>query len=300
MSGDLMSQLWIVITDFNGYAQTRRCLSALRASHHQAINVVVVDHGTSEETRAGLEREFPAVTRLTASPDLWWAGASNVGIRHALAQGAETVMLLNNDCYVMPDTIGTLMALWRAYPGAIIAPLQRDLHSGEMTCIRPRCLFGLGFPTIPGPRRLTQAMQASPLLPVELIIGGRGTVIAAAIFKQIGLFDEATLPHYGADHDFYLRARESNIPLYMATRAIVDIDTDRTSMASNAGRLNFSEFLESLRNTGSHRNVAHVAALFKKHYPYKRLYGLGVALYLGRYFAVYLMRRFWFLLRSKP
>ena len=292
------SPLFVVIADFNGYDQTRRCLAALNASHYREFRVVVVDHGTTDQTARGLRDEFPEVIRIPAAPELWWTGATNRGIQHALAEGAEAVMLLNNDCYVTPDTVGTLVRLWKQRPEAIIAPLQRDLQSGKTLWARPRTLLLLGFPTA-GERRAQQPTDQSPEpFEVELICGGRGAIISAGMLARNGLFDEARLPHYWADHDFYLRARKNGIGLYVTTQAVIDVDATRASVALDPGRLSLGQFVASLSDTRSHRNVRDVTELFRRHYPLKRLYMLGAALYTGRYVAMYLIRRIRVLLTS--
>ncbi len=290
-STGIVTGIHIVIADFNGCNQTRRCLQALRASHCQAFQVIVVDHGTDGRTRELLALDYPEVLRIEGSPLDWWTGSTNLGIRTALTRGANALMLLNNDCYVTPQTIGTLLGLAQAYPHAIIAPIQRDWRDGKITSISPRSRFLLGFPTVPGPRRLTPAMNAQPLLPVQLIVGGRGVILPAEVLARVGLFDAQALPHYGADHDFYLRARRLGIPLYTATGAFVDIDNTCTTAAERPGTLSVSAFLRTLRDTRSHRNIRDVATLFRKHYPIPEIYLLGVALYMGRYLLVYLIQR---------
>ncbi len=295
-AGKAATGLYLVIADFNGCDQTRRCLQALRASHCQDFTILVVDHGTDGQTREMLAHECPAAIRVAGSPDDWWTGATNLGIRAALACEASAVMLLNNDCYVTPKTIGTLLELAQDQPDAIIAPIQRDWRSGEITCISPRSHFLLGFPTVPGPRRLTPAMAAQPLLPARLIGGGRGAILPAGVLARLGLFDAETLPHYWADHDFYLRARRLGIPLNIATRAFVDIDSTRTTSADRPETLSWSAFRRTLYDTRSHRNIRDVAALFRKHYPIPGLHPLGVALYTGRYLLVYLVKRAGYLL----
>jgi len=281
----------VVITDFNGYQQTRRCLEALRSSRYRDFGVIVVDHGTQEETGEGLLREFPEVRVIRASPQLWWAGANNAGIRHALSLGASAVVLLNNDCYVTPETMEHLLQASRERPGAIVAAVQRDLATGRLTCIAPRSLLLLGFPTWIGPRRLTPAMRSRRLLPAKLVVGGRGAVLPATVLARNGLFDEERLPHYGADHDFYLRARKRGIALYAATEAVVDVDSTRSSAASNPGRLSLREFVATLSSVRSHRNIPHMVELFRLHYPVKHLHLAGVALCAARYCAVYAWAR---------
>ncbi len=283
--------LHLVITDFNGCDQTRCCLQAIRASKCREFRILVVDHGSDGRTRAMLEREHPEAIRVAGSPDDWWTGATNLGIRLALDRGASAVMLLNNDCYVTPETIGILLRLSQARPDAIIAPIQRDRRSGAITSISPRSRFLFGFPTVPGPRRLTHDMAAQPLLPVKLIIGGRGVILPASVLARLGLFDAEALPHYGADHDFFMRVRRQGTPLYVATGAFVDIDDSRTTSADRPETLSWSAFLHTLRDTRSHRNLHDIAALFRKHYPIPGLYPVGVALYTGRYLLVYLVKR---------
>lgn len=56
-----MTRLHIIITDFNGYAQTRSCLKALSASRYRDFTITVVDHGSTEATFTGSTKEFPEV-----------------------------------------------------------------------------------------------------------------------------------------------------------------------------------------------------------------------------------------------
>ncbi|WP_431066292.1 hypothetical protein [Methylotuvimicrobium sp.] len=59
------------------------------------------------------------------------------------------------------------------------------------------------------------------------------------------MLDQESLPHYGTDHDFYLRARQQGVVLFIATHATAAIDNKRTSLAHDAGTLNGAKFLQS-------------------------------------------------------
>lgn len=283
--------LGIVITDFNGWSQTRNCLEALRKSQYQQFTTIVVDHGTTTETQEALRADYPTVVRLTGSPELWWSGATNLGINWLLNNHFQFVMLLNNDCYVTPTTIDHLIDKLFMQPGAIIAPVQQSATNGAYISIAPRDNLLLGFTTLRGPKILTDRMSSKPLIPTRLIIGGRGVVIPAEAFKVIGLFDEERLPHYGADHDFYLRCRKEGVPLFVATNSRVLVDDTRTTIANKPGHLTWSEFKSTLLCMRSHRNIAHVRALFRKHYPIAPFYFVGIWLFYARYTLVYLTGR---------
>ena len=282
--------VYIVITDFNGWAQTKTCLQRLRESDYQDFAVIVVDHGTSDETAEGLSN-FPGIIRVHAEADLWWTGATNVGIRKALELGAGQIMLLNNDCYVDPSTIGELVNASRTSAGQVIAPVQLDAETGETLVARVSTCFTLGFPTFVLPYMKKVPPDGSGILATRLIVGGRGVVIPAGVFDAVGLFDEDALPHYAADHDFYLRCREQGIGLFVATRASVAIDNTRTTAARNLGDMKWREFKDSLREPRSHRNVATLVTLFKRHYPIRPLFFVGVFLNLVRYLLSYVLLR---------
>ncbi|MDM0035959.1 glycosyltransferase family 2 protein [Variovorax sp. J22P271] len=286
-----IENLYVILTDFNGFAQTRQCLAALSRGFGGLPRIIVVDHGTTPEAKQGLAREFPEVTRVEASSALWWAGAINVGIEFAMAAGATCIMLLNNDCYVRRDTLFHLLELSKKNPGVVIAPIQCDLQSGSIESLTIESNFFLGFPSKPGATSAKKAEFEKGLIPAELMGGGRGVMIPVGLFRQIGVFDEAAFPHYWADHDFYLRARAAGIELRVALHALVDVDTARTSMASAVARMSFSQFRESLHSIRSHRSIPHVAPLFKKYYPLRSAYMLGVCLYTLRYLLKYLAGR---------
>ncbi|HSW53040.1 MAG TPA: glycosyltransferase family 2 protein [Sulfuricaulis sp.] len=282
--------LYVVIPVLNRWHQTRRCLERLIGGRQPPMHIIVVDHGSTDGTRAGLVAHFPQVTYLADDPAHWWAGATNTGIRAALERGAEWLVLLNNDCYVKPDTLATLLHYAERHPAAIIAPVQRRLDNGAIAVARAGSCFLAGYPTLLLPWH-TRHVGEPRLLRSRLIIGGRGVLIPRRVFERVGMFDEARLPHYGADHDFYLRCREQGVPLYVAADAAVELDSSHTSLATRLGSLTLSQFRETLTRRRSHRNLHDLATLFRLHYPIPGLWWVGVGLNLARYVFIYLAAR---------
>ncbi len=287
----LNGMLFIVIPVLNGWTHTKRCLDALSASTYSLFKIIIVDHGSTDDTKLRLKADYPEVIHLLADPDLWWAGASNVGIRYALDQGAEQIMLLNNDCFVTPETLRHLIDHSRHMGKAVIAPIQRSAVDKSLLRNRATSCFLLGFPTLAIPGRLADKLDQHSLVPVRLIMGGRGVIVPTSVFNTVGLLDEVNLPHYGADHDFYLNCKKHRIPLFLATDAHVYIDDTRTTLAARLGALSSRKFLRTLTDRRSHKNLRDLSMLFKKHYPIKGLHYLGVALNLLRYLMIYLWKR---------
>ncbi len=286
-----MDKIHIVIPVFNGWKQTKICLDALRAGLYRELEIIVVDHGSTDETREALPSQYPEVVHIFGEATLWWTGATNLGIRTAMDRGAKNIMLLNNDCYVEPETIHRLVAHARKNDEAIIAPVQRDYFTKRVLCVTATTCYLLGFPTLILPGKTRNTHGKKQLLPTRLIIGGRGVLIPAAVFERLGKLDDDRLPHFGSDNDFYLRCRKQGIPLFVATDATVYIDNTRTTLAANVGQMGLKQFLRTLVDRRSHRNIRDLNALFKLHYPIRGLHHLGVALNLFRYFALYGWKR---------
>lgn len=289
------ARLYVIVPVFDGLEQIRQCLDLLRQCERYAeIAVVVVDHGPTDTVSRALETSHPEVICRRGNPELWWAGATNLGIRWALGRGAELIMLLNHDCRLSADSVVRLLKHTESSELAIYAPVQYNADSGSVYCHTAKACFLLALPTVIGRRRV-EPKTDNGLHSTPLILGGRGVVIPRAVFDRAGFFDEENLPHYWSDHDFYVRARKSGIALYVAQDAAVWIDHATTTIAKNPGQLSWTQFIETLVSRRSHRNLRDIAALLKKHYPVPGMHYLGVALHLVRYTLVYVCKRLLYL-----
>jgi GT2 family glycosyltransferase len=63
------------------------------------FEIIVVDNGSSDGSAQMLPQEFPQITVLSQETNLGFAAGCNVGVRYAVAKGAEYVLLLNNDTW---------------------------------------------------------------------------------------------------------------------------------------------------------------------------------------------------------
>ena len=293
----MTSKLAIIIPAFSGLEQLRSCLQSLDESHYRDFDILLVDHGSSDEISQLARDEFPRVTCLRGSADLWWSGSTNLGIKYALEAGSQRLMLLKHDCYVQPETVGTLISNLEKNGNTIIAPEQHMLR-GKRNIAGITSCFLLGFPTIIPPAAWYRFRYRAGLAPTTLICGGRGVILSTAIFQRVGLMDEEHLPHYGADHDFYFRCRKAGLKLFICMDARVNIDNTMTSSADPGNNLGMAEFSAALKNRGSHRNIKDLQVLFSRYYPIPGLSGIGVALNTLRFFLLFLASKLSGLLKS--
>jgi GT2 family glycosyltransferase len=283
-------KLSIIIPAFSGLDQVRSCLLSLGKSHYQDFEIILVDHGVRDELSQMAKDEFPNTTCLRGSSELWWSGASNLGISYALETGSPWLMLINHDCYVRPETISILLNRIQENEDSVIAPVQHLLNNDRDVIGITSC-FLLGFPSIIPPAAWYRMRYSSAMIPTPLISGGRGVIFSAATIQRVGLLDEKHLPHYYADHDFYFRCRKAGLQLFICRDALIDVDDTMTSSADPGNSLTLAGFAAALKDRGSHRNITDLRALFSRYYPIPGLSEVGVALNTIRFFFVFLAGR---------
>jgi GT2 family glycosyltransferase len=91
-----------VLLNWNGYADTRRCLESLDRSTYPHRTTYLVDNGSTDGSMDRLETEFGpnGVVFIRNGENLGFSAGCNRAILRALADGCDYVLLLNNDCIV--------------------------------------------------------------------------------------------------------------------------------------------------------------------------------------------------------
>jgi GT2 family glycosyltransferase len=202
-------QLWVVLVNYNGLADTRKCLHSLRGVAYCCLSVVVVDNASREDPTPALRREFPECHLVRNAINSGWAGGNNAGAVYALKRGADQVLLLNNDTAAAPRLADALLTAVAARPEyGILGPViyYMDEPAEVMT---DGCLFNR--PRAPGffQRKPVPLGRAGlPRVTDVDIVNGCAMMIGAHVFRRIGLIDERFfLIHEEAD--FCLRARQA-------------------------------------------------------------------------------------------
>ncbi|MBF9236254.1 glycosyltransferase family 2 protein [Hymenobacter sp. BT683] len=251
--------LHIVIPVFNRLHFTRACLQSLRRQTHQAFRVIVVDDGSTDGTSEHLAQEFAEVEVLRSSGDLFWTATVNLGIRRALALGADRVMTLNNDVVAPPDFVEHMLLWSQRQPRALMGPLELDAATGKpvfggelfsFLTHRTRSLLDILGPD-----------QRTGLHPVTFL-PGRGLLVPAEVFHTVGLFDEGRLPHYLADYDFTSQARRQGFPVYVnyATHLLTYPDeSGQTQTRRHRSFRGYYQHLFGIRGGGNLANFSHFA-----------------------------------------
>ncbi|MBF2055155.1 MAG: glycosyltransferase family 2 protein [Candidatus Sericytochromatia bacterium] len=113
-----------VIVHYRQLALTHRCLQQLLQTQQSHFSIYLIDNASADGSLEDLQSAFAADSRLHWLPqnqNLGFGGGCNAGIAAALADGADGVLLLNNDAWPEADLLGPLTKTVQHYgPRALI------------------------------------------------------------------------------------------------------------------------------------------------------------------------------------
>lgn len=253
------SKLAVVIVNWNGAELTLRCLTSLAASRRAPDHVVVVDNGSWDDSLVRLRSVKSvafALEILEAKANLGYAGGNNLGVERAVALGAASVLILNNDIEVDPDCIGSL---------------ERALVDPKVGCTGPIIVF----PGASGqPRRIwaaggevTHRENVSRLRGNGEILNGRysksesvdylpgcALLVKREVLEKVGRLDESFFC-YMEDVEFGRRIAEAGFQNRLVTDAIAVHDASASTGGGYTPARKYMNAANSVRYLRRHSSV---------------------------------------------
>jgi GT2 family glycosyltransferase len=186
-----------------------------------SADLYVWDNDSTDGSADFVQGHFPEAKLVRSADNLGFAEANNMGLRHALAKGYDYAYLLNQDAWLEPSTLGTLVAAHQAHPEfAVLSPLQMtdgflslDLQFGKIL----EAAGGTHFRNLCHPRhhkregpfregsRSDDSGSVCYPSPVTRVMAAHWLIPREAM-EKVGLFSEL-FPIYGNDDNWCDRAR---------------------------------------------------------------------------------------------
>jgi hypothetical protein len=208
-----------VVLNWNALEETLACLGSLAASDWPGLTTIAVDNASSQDISAAVSESFPEAVVIRNPANLGFAGGMNVGLRRALALGADYVLLLNNDTLVDAAMVRLLVQAAEAHPDAgIVCPvvLWRDAPDVVLSA-GLRCDLRRGYQgrAIAMGERVTDALTSVRAVDAP---SGAAMLVSADVVRRIGMLDEQ-LFLYGEDVEWSQRMLRHGLRVYVAADA---------------------------------------------------------------------------------
>ena len=218
----MKAKVFVVVPVFNRRHYTEAFLRCMRKQTFENFQIIVVDDGSTDGTSEMISQHFKEVQLLGGNGNLWWTGAINVGIRHAMLQAAETdaVLVINNDLEVDPDYLEILHGLYQSMPKTLIGSVVVDIDNTN--CIDNG---GVVINWLTAKHRVLNRnkylsdFNENYYVDVSYLTG-RGVLIPVQVFQAIGLYDEKHFQQCG-DIDLPVRAKNAGYRLIVSYAAVV-------------------------------------------------------------------------------
>lgn len=238
----------IVVLNYKNSNDTIECLHSLNKITYQNTETIVVDNNSQDDSLACIhqvliERKVSNIVitessintsdkilettiLLQALSNRGYAAGNNLGVRVALARGADYVLILNNDTIVKDDFLEPLIQYSESNTKVgLVGPKVVDEQGNiDLGCARRRPFLleyffriGLGCKILPNNhwiRRHTYKGEYGFDYPREVdIISGCCMLIKKDVFCRIGLLDENTFLYL---EEFIIHEKLRNVGLVSA------------------------------------------------------------------------------------
>jgi GT2 family glycosyltransferase len=195
----------IVILNWNNLDDTLGCIESLRRSSYRNCRMVVVDNGSTDGSQAGL-REIPDIDLVEIEHNIGPTRGQNVGVKRALEDSCDYVVLANNDIVVHEEMIARLVAAAEADPLVGIA-------APKMYYFEPPDLLWFAGGTVSRWRGKSkhigfkQPDAGQHDRPREIdYVGAAAMLVRREVYEQIGGENPAYFIYFN-DTDFCMRAK---------------------------------------------------------------------------------------------
>ncbi|MBI4517291.1 MAG: glycosyltransferase family 2 protein [Deltaproteobacteria bacterium] len=210
----------IVILNWNGRDDVLNCVATLPRLTYPNYVATVVDNASSDGSVAALRERFAQQRVLVMEKNLGFCGGNNRGIQDALAQGAEYVLLLNNDTELHPQLVTELVRAAETDPqiAAVGAKNLRMENRAEVWGAYGELTYGKELVRVVG-QDAVDGPAFSGMRDADWVIGN-GIMMSRKAIEAVGGFDEGFFG-YHEDVDWCMRARKQGFRIVFNGDAVI-------------------------------------------------------------------------------
>lgn len=205
-----------IVPFYRGEAYIGPCIESLVANGIPARHIYLVDNGPAEGSLAAVQRTHPELKIIRTKPRLGFGRASNIGAEAALKDGADLLLLTNQDTILDSGCIARLGEAMDEDPElVIVAPLNYTYGFEGMEDSYVKYFLSQN------PSLIADALARSlaGVYAVEKVVGSCFMVRAQCV-RELGLFDEIYFM-YSEDEDLCRRYRLAGMRLALVPTARV-------------------------------------------------------------------------------
>lgn len=211
----------VILLNYKGTKDTLECVKSLEEIEYDNFNIIVVDNNSPDDSYEVLQKEMGEKhTLIKAQDNGGFAKGNNIGIKYAVENGSDFVLLLNNDTLVEKDFLTEMMNCYESHEKVgivtckILYESRRELiwfAGGELNLKR---FYGAHYgegekdsDKFNEEKQITFATGCAMLIPRQVI-------------ENVGYLPEEYFMYY-EDVDYCLRVQEEGYKIYYCPKSRV-------------------------------------------------------------------------------
>ena len=210
----------IILLNFNSYQDTFECVESILNSNESNYQIYIVDNASHDDSLLKLTDKFKenkTISFISSKENLGFSGGCNLGIKEALKQGFEFILLLNNDTIVTDSFLSEMLVIANSDTDVGIVG-GKTLFNDDRKSIWDAGGY-ICEKTYRGIRRRENHPDIDSVNEVGFITCCLA-LVKAEVFKKIGLLPEAYF--FGSEEwEFSLRAQRNSFKLMFTPKSII-------------------------------------------------------------------------------
>jgi len=98
-------KVFVIILNYNHLDELIITIKSFINQNYNNLEIVVVDNASTDNSISWVRENYPHITIIENKVNLGWSGGNNVGIKYAMENKADFVLLANNDLYFNDSSI---------------------------------------------------------------------------------------------------------------------------------------------------------------------------------------------------
>lgn len=213
----------VVILNYNKREDVLNSIGSVLASDIEDVDVVVVDNASNDGSVAAIEQRYPHVPLVANDANLGVSGGRNTGWRYAKEHfDFEYILFLDDDALLTPDYLRRVRTTYEEHPTAGVVCGKAFTTESRATLMSVGIHANLYTGSIED-IGVSESDHGQYDRVVERdACGGFAFCSRAALFDQLGAFDESFNPYGWEDVDYCLKARRAGFTtLYQPAAVLV-------------------------------------------------------------------------------
>lgn len=206
MNEYIQYSVYIIVLNYNNYSETINCVNSLKKISYPNATIVIIENCSTNNSKGVLKKEFPDLNIISSEKNNGYSSGMNIGIRFALKNRADFIMVMNNDMLVEENFLEPLVNLISSDDKiGVVSPKVLYMHDrnhiycagGEFNIFRCAAV------------NMYQNMNANDYAnEIREITSAEGSclLVRKEVFQTVGLFDEKYFMYF-EDLDFSDKVR---------------------------------------------------------------------------------------------